>query len=491
MNSDLKLSQYVSLMKISKDYFCLNHSLTQQIVFGDENLKNLFRELRSGVNARSLKVLLRKFYSEHELRKIEKFLIKENFLLKPSKELPGNSKFLEDSNKPSYKLLRILLADVCNLNCEYCKVMSNLKPNPQKASDNASINKAVKLFFSGSEKNEEKAIHITGGEPLLFWDKVKYLVYVINKNKRRGEKLMVVIGTNGLLLNDEKIDFIKKNNIKIIISLDGINKTNKLRKLHNGDESFSFADKAISLMSDSKIDFGISMVIGKHNYLKLSSEIEGIIKKYNPKSLGVNYMKPPTQKQSDYPYLIKPSQYVNSVYSAYKAHRDKGVYFELVYRRLVPFVERKFRHYDCGATAGTTINLNAQGKIGPCKSFLVLDKISEKEENNNKYVNRDVLSRRSPIYLDECSDCEAIAICGNGCAYNAWVKNGDIYSIDEDACRYTKLFYKKFVEDLFNIIKPSFSKNTIYIPNKSDRKKMYGKIKINKLNLNSSIGHEI
>jgi radical SAM protein with 4Fe4S-binding SPASM domain len=113
------------------------------------------------------------------------------------------------------------------------------------------------------------------------------------------------------------------------------------------------------------------------------------------------------------------------------------------------------------------------------------------DQSGNEYVNRDVLLKRSPVYMDECSNCEAIAICGNGCAYNAWVKNNNIYSIDEDACKYTKLFYKKFIEDLFKLIKPNLNKNSIYIPKLSDRKKMYGNIKINKLNLNSSIGHEL
>jgi len=180
------------------------------------------------------------------------------------------------------------------------------------------------------------------------------------------------------------------------------------------------------------------------------------------------------------------------VYPIYKKYRDTGLYFELIYRKIVPFVEQEFRYYDCGATAGTTINLDFNGKIGPCKSFLLLGMLAEKGKNKKgkSYVNQSMLMKRSPIYIDRCRDCEAIGICGNGCAYEAWIDNNNFMSIDEHSCLYTKLFFKMFIEDLFDMIKDKLTKKAFYVPKKQDRRRLYEKTKINKLNLNSSIGHE-
>ena len=493
INKRLKISKFVSLTKHKKSYFCISHSLTQQQIFGDNRLKKIFNILSEGINYGDFYSLLNKFFNKKEVKDLLVFFKKEKFLQEKDKNTFNQILHPKNLNKDGYRLLRILLTDICNLNCKYCKVMSNIKTPDNKSTSKNDLEKVIKLFLKGSKIDCPKIIHITGGEPLVFWNKIKYLVSLVNKNRRLKEKLMIVIGTNGLLINQEKANFIKKNKIKVIVSLDGSKKIhNKLRKLHNNRGSYSYVDKALLLLKKSKIDLGISMVIGKHNNQILDQEINYIINRYNPISLGINYMKPPTRKQINFPYLITPKEYVDAVYSAYKKYRNTGLYFELIYRKIVPFVEQKFRYYDCGATAGTTINLDFNGKIGPCKSFLILDMLAEKSKSkkNKKYINQSALTKRSPIYIDRCRDCEAIGICGNGCAYEAWVNNNNFMSIDKNACCYTKLFFKMFIEDLFDIIENKLTKKAFYTPKKQDRKKLYGKIKINKLNLNSSIGHE-
>jgi len=467
--------------------------LTQQQIFGDNRFKKIFSALSKGINCKDFHFLLNKFFNKKESKELLVFFEKESFLQEKDKNIFNQILHPKNSSKNDYRLLRILLTNVCNLNCKYCKVMSNIKTLGNKSTSKSDIEKAVKFFLKGSRADCPKIIHITGGEPLIFWDKIEYLVGFVNKNRRPKEKLMIVIGTNGLLINQEKVNFIKKNRIKVIVSLDGSKKVhNKLRRTYNNKGSYSYVDKSLFLLKRSNIDFGISMVIGKHNNRILDQEISYIINKYNPISLGINYMKPPDREQIDFPYLITPKEYVNAVYPIYKKYRDTGLYFELIYRKIVPFVEQEFRYYDCGATAGTTINLDFNGKIGPCKSFLLLGMLAEKGKNKKgkSYVNQSMLMKRSPIYIDRCRDCEAIGICGNGCAYEAWIDNNNFMSIDEHSCLYTKLFFKMFIEDLFDMIKDKLTKKAFYVPKKQDRRRLYEKTKINKLNLNSSIGHE-
>jgi radical SAM protein with 4Fe4S-binding SPASM domain len=493
MDEKIKKSKFISLIQLSTNYFCISHALMQEQIFGDYWLKKIFNELSKGISYDKLCVLLDNIFPQNESKVILNFFKNKDFFGKKNETIFGYISTSQNSNKKDYRLLRILLTDVCNLNCRYCKVMPNIKTCCHKATDKDDLRTTINLFLKNSKASHPKVIHITGGEPLIFWDKVKYIVKFINDNKRKREQLMIVLGTNGLLVNQEKVNFIKKHNIKVIVSLDGRERThNELRKLNNNNGSYYYVDKALMLLKKFNIDLGVSMVIGKHNFKTLNEEIDYIVHKYKPISLGVNYMKPPTREDVKFPYLINPKEYVNSIYSAYKIYRNIGLYFELVYRRLVPFVEQKFRYSDCGATAGATINLDAQGRIGPCKSFLVLGMLSEKiqDTNQKEYINGMAFMKRSPIYLNQCHGCEAIGICGNGCAYEAWISNGNPISIDQQACSYTKLFFKEFINDLFNIIKHRLDNKTFHVPTKQERRKLYGEIKIDKLNLNSSIGHE-
>ncbi|MHA1228528.1 MAG: radical SAM protein [Candidatus Hodarchaeales archaeon] len=386
-------------------------------------------------------------------------------------------------------LLRILLTNKCNLNCKYCKVMPNIKNEMRPSVQEKVLKKVISCFFKNSiTASSPKTIHITGGEPMIYWGRIKYIVGEIERQKRKNERLKIVIGTNGILLDKKKACFIKKHNIKVIVSIDGRKHINdRLRLFKNGRGSFDQTINGLKKLKEAGVDIGLSMVVGKHNIDTLEQEISFLKERFSPLSFGVNYMKPPTELQNDFPFLVTPLEYVRAVYNAHKKFRPEGLFFELVFRQLLPFVERKFRYYDCGAAAGSTINVDSSGNIGPCKSFLVLDKLSEKIKSNIN-INR-VLMKRCPLFKQECQECEAIGICGNGCAYQSWIRNNDLLGLDSESCEYVKNFYSLFLKDLYEQIKGKLAKREFYISTQEDRAKLLGKVRIDDLNLNSSIGH--
>jgi radical SAM protein with 4Fe4S-binding SPASM domain len=137
--------------------------------------------------------------------------------------------------------------------------------------------------------------------------------------------------------------------------------------------------------------------------------------------------------------------------------------------------------------------MDAKGNVGPCKSFLVLNTltqiITEPQSCSTKLPVLNSLQKRSPVYIDECQKCSAIGTCGNACAYEAWVQSGDMMSRDMRACNYTQLFFQKFIDDLAEIVKAEVENSSFYEPTKSDRLKLLGKIVVNEDTLSSSIGH--
>lgn len=83
-------------------------------------------------------------------------------------------------------------------------------------------------------------IDFFGGEPLLNWDLVKNTVdYARSKEKGFNKHFNFTLTTNGMLLDDEKIEYLNKNMKNVVLSLDGRKeKHDEFRKTHDGKGSF-------------------------------------------------------------------------------------------------------------------------------------------------------------------------------------------------------------------------------------------------------------
>jgi sulfatase maturation enzyme AslB (radical SAM superfamily) len=122
-----------------------------------------------------------------------------------------------------------------------------------------------------------------------------------------------------------------------------------------------------------------------------------------------------------------------------------------------------------------------------------MDKMKMENISAEEYVKTVSLNwkERSPIFNSNCVGCDAIAMCGNGCAYDALVHSGNHMGIDQRSCKYIRHFYNLFIEDLYAIIRPNmYGLNDFYIPTKNDRLKLLGKVKEIQNSLSYSIGHQ-
>ena len=392
-------------------------------------------------------------------------------------------------NGNKISLIRVMMTDVCNANCQYCKVVPNVLNKSKEPVTLESFKYALDLLLK-SEYIGPKIVHITGGEPLIFKERVFEILNVI-KAKNTNNECTVIIGTNGILLTEGLIEEIKNiiPDIKFIISLDGKKEINdKYRVDWDGNSIYEKVVRAIELAKSKNVEVGISMVIGNHNIKNLEENIMYVIDRFKPSSLGTNFMKHPTPTQEEYEGLVNPKEYARELYRVFKLAREKGVYFELVSRKLVPFINKQFRYFDCGASAGSTINIDSRGNIGPCKSMLIMEE--DKDEDFAKF--KENVERkwrdRTPYKKETCKNCKALSICGNGCAYEAMIGNSDI---DKRHCIYSNTFMECFIEDLFEIsIRYNKGKN-VFVPTEQDRRKMIGNCNPVPFSLKWSIGHEI
>lgn len=412
--------------------------------------------------------------------------------LKAKLQIKDNiQKILEEKsriNKNQLSLIRVMLTDICNANCEYCKVVPNVLNKQNEPVTMDSFRYALGLLLK-SEYIGPKIIHITGGEPLIFKERVFEILREIKKRDINNE-CTVIIGTNGILLTEELIDKIKEiiPEIKFIISLDGNKQINDIyRKDWNGNSIYEKTIKAIELVKSKDLELGISMVVGSHNIEELRENVLYLIDKYKPSSLGTNFMKHPTPEQIVYEGLVEPKKYATVLYEVFKLARDKGTYFELVSRKLVPFINKQFRYFDCGASSGSTINIDSRGNIGPCKSMLIMEKDKDDEYKLFRENIEKKWRERTPYKKECCKKCKALSICGNGCAYEAMISNSDI---DKRHCIYSNTFMECFIKDLFEISIVHNKGKEIFMPTEQDREKLIGNCNPIPGTLRWSIGHE-
>ncbi|MBQ2691306.1 MAG: thioether cross-link-forming SCIFF peptide maturase, partial [Clostridia bacterium] len=120
------------------------------------------------------------------------------------------------------KALCLHVAHTCNLNCEYC-FASQGKYHGERAVMSFEVGKRAIDFLvenSGTRRNLE--VDFFGGEPLMNWQVCKDIVaYARSIEKEKGKNFRFTLTTNGMLVDDEVIDFANREMHNVVLSLDG------------------------------------------------------------------------------------------------------------------------------------------------------------------------------------------------------------------------------------------------------------------------------
>ena len=138
------------------------------------------------------------------------------------------------------KALCLHVAHTCNLTCSYC-FASQGKYQGERALMSFEVGKQALDFLiahSGSRRNLE--VDFFGGEPLMNWDVVKRLVaYGREQEKIHNKKFRFTLTTNGVLLDDEVIEFANREMHNVVLSLDGRKEIHdRLRRTVNDKGSY-------------------------------------------------------------------------------------------------------------------------------------------------------------------------------------------------------------------------------------------------------------
>lgn len=374
------------------------------------------------------------------------------------KELERQGKlFSEDKFRPDVdklakrstvvKALCLHVAHTCNLDCEYC-FASQGKYHGERALMSFEVGKRALDFLvenSGDRHNLE--VDFFGGEPLMNWQVVKDLVAYARSIEQQHDKCFrFTLTTNGMLVDDDVIEFSNSEMDNVVMSLDGRKEINDhFRKTAGGVGSFDIIVPKFVKFAKARgeKDYYIRGTF-THNNPDFMKDIEVML------DLGFDRLSmEPVVCPPDSPYALTEED-KKIVCRQYELLAEK-----MIERRRAgtPFV---FYHYmldlehgPCiykrlsGCGSGTEyMAVTPTGELYPCHQF-VGDKDYLMGDVFNGVTNtavRDKFKRCNVYSKPECADCWARLYCSGGCAANSYHATGDINGIYSYGC---ELFKKR------------------------------------------------
>ena len=130
-------------------------------------------------------------------------------------------------NGPSIGIIYVSFNTFCNLSCDYCFIMNNYsksyKPKSSSGEEIRQIKSWLTSFLNSDDPRIESKIKIIGygGEPLLSWKNFDSLFAELSKMVPKHRELQFEIVTNGTILNDDVINFLKRHKVQLAVSVDG------------------------------------------------------------------------------------------------------------------------------------------------------------------------------------------------------------------------------------------------------------------------------
>lgn len=158
------------------------------------------------------------------------------------------------NRQPVVKALCLHIAHDCNLACQYCFAEEG-EYHGRRALMSFEVGKKALDFLvanSGSRRNLE--VDFFGGEPLMNWEVVKQLVeYGRSIEEANNKKFRFTLTTNGVLLNDEILDFVNKEMGNIVLSTDGRKEVHdRMRPFRNGKGSYDLIMPKFKKVAESR-----------------------------------------------------------------------------------------------------------------------------------------------------------------------------------------------------------------------------------------------
>ncbi|MBR2751875.1 MAG: thioether cross-link-forming SCIFF peptide maturase [Clostridiales bacterium] len=347
------------------------------------------------------------------------------------------------------KALCLHIAHTCNLNCSYC-FASQGKYHGERAVMSFEVGKRALDFLvenSGTRRNLE--VDFFGGEPLMNFQVVKDLVaYARSIEKEKGKNFRFTLTTNGVLVDDDVIDFANRECSNVVLSLDGRKEIHdRFRVDYAGNGSW---EKIVP-----KFRKFVEARGGKNYYMR------GTFTHANPDfledikvmlDLGFSELSmepvvcaeddPSRLTEEDLPIVLDQYEKLAEL----MIERDKEgkpftFYHYMIDLKGGPCIYKRIS----GCGSGTEyMAVTPWGDLYPCHQFVGEEKflLGNIYDGVKNHKIQDDFASCNVYARQECRNCWARLYCSGGCAANAYHATGSVRGVYKYGCE----LFKKRIE---------------------------------------------
>ena len=345
------------------------------------------------------------------------------------------------------KALCLHVAHSCNLNCSYCFAAQGKYHGKDALMSFETGKRALDFLVENSGTRRNLEVDFFGGEPLLNFDVVKQLVkYARSIEKDKNKNFRFTLTTNGVLIDDDVIDFCNAEMDNVVLSLDGRPEIHDhFRKDLGGNGSYDKILPKFKKFVEKRGDKSYYMRgTFTHNNVDFTNDI------FHMADLGFKELSmepvvcPPNEPYAltdeDLPILLRQYEILSKeMIKRKKAGNGFTFYHYMLDLSNGPCIYKRIT----GCGSGTEyMAVTPQGELYPCHQFVGDEKYKLGDiwngVSNHEKVNEFKLC--NAYAKEECKDCFAKLYCSGGCAANSYHATGNINGIYEYGC---KLFKKR------------------------------------------------
>lgn len=333
----------------------------------------------------------------------------------------------------------------CNLRCKYCFASTGDFGKGRMLMPVETGKKAIDFLLTHSGNRHNLELDFFGGEPLMNWDAVKEIVaYARGKEAEYNKKFRFTVTTNGMLLNDESIDFINNEMSNVVLSLDGRKCVNDaMRVTAGGKGSYDVIvpkfQKLVEKRRTAKYKEYYARGTFTKNNIDFTNDVYHIADDLGFDQLSVE----PVISSPDEPYALTEKD-LPAIFEQYELlakemirRKKEGSCFNFFHFMIDldqgPCAIKRLRGCGCG---NEYVSITPDGDIYPCHQFVGHDEWKMGNINDG-VLNTEIKDQFAcaNIYSKEgCKDCWCKFYCSGGCNANNYSLNGDINKPTKLSC---------------------------------------------------------
>ena len=353
-------------------------------------------------------------------------------------------KYAQYSVASPVKAMCLNIAHDCQLRCKYCFASTGDFGKGRKLMSFETGKHAIDFLLENSGDRPNLELDFFGGEPLMNFNVVKQVVeYARSREKEYNKKFRFTITTNGLLLDDEKIDFINREMSNVVLSIDGRKEVNDFfRVLPNGqgcydmilpkyqklvagrgdkeyyvrgtftNKNLDFSNDVFALNEAGFDQISVEPVVGDDDiYALTEKDLPAVFAEYEKLALKLLENEKNGKKFNFFHFMLD---------------LDQG-----------PCAIKRLRGCGCG---NDYVAITPDGDIFPCHQFVGIDeyKMGNIDEGTFDQKMKADFAKAHVYSKPDCRECWAKFYCSGGCNANNYQYMGDIRTAHKISCQLEK-----------------------------------------------------